>query len=169
MPSISGEQLGVGLAGHVWTVVLSAAVAASIPLLFGAAIVAQGSLGAESNGDVTDSLRLAMTMGELLLAAMPPMIWLGFSVWFLGSAIGLRSQRVSYWIWATWYGLTIAVGYVLVVFVLYPKSDFGRHAILTSELISIESAAGVAISILVGVVLGAVLRLLTPRWPTIAG
>ena len=163
MANAETVQSRSGWGGHIWVAVLAAFMGTLSPYFFGAALVIQYSI--KGTGEPASSyVALAIALAEGLHMALAPIFWVGIVLWFVGGALQLRRGRLPWQIWSIWGAVTLAICYALGVFVLYPKSDFGRHLILVSNPLSVDTVAGVISSAVFGAILGTLLFVLTPKW-----
>ena len=130
-----------------------------------AALAIQWSAVGAGRGSALDNVALVLVMGRAIKIALNPLIWAFVVVWFGYSTLWLRRKRLTVWAWCAWGVGTLVIGYVALLLVLYPKSDFGRSAILVMHPFSWESAIGIASAIPIGAIVGALLFVLCPKWP----
>src|SRR5262245_1231687 len=132
-----------GWGGHIWTAVISAIMGSLAPYIFGAALALQYSLNNLAEGPTSDDLFLAFMFGKSFRLVLAPLFWSGIILWFVGCTAQLRRRQLPWPVWLAWGAVTLAVSYVIGAILLFPKSDFGRHAILISDPFSIETAIGI--------------------------
>lgn len=154
-----------GWGGHIWAVVLSAAMSGLAPYFFSVALTLQYGIGWPATELASSYVPLAISLGEIFQTALAPMFWLGIALWFIGCTVQLRRMQLAWPAWSAWGAVTLAVSYVLGVLILYPKSDAGRLMVLVSEPLSLDTAVGIAGSAAIGAILGAFLYALSPKWP----
>lgn len=161
-------QRRTGWGGHIWTAVISAVMGSLAPYIFGAALTLQYRLNDLAEDPTSDDVLLAFMLGKGFRLALASLFWSGIILWFVGCTAQLRRRQMPWPVWPAWGAVTLAVSYVIGVILLFPKSDFGRHAILIPDPFSIETAIGIAGSAAMGAIAGAILYALTPKWPASA-
>jgi hypothetical protein len=165
MANAETVQSRSGWGGHILVAALSAVMGGLSAYFFGVALVIQYSIGGTGGDPASSYVALAIALAEGLQMALAPLFWVGIVLWFVGNTAQLRRRRLPCQVWSTWGAATLSIGYALGVLVLYPKSDFGRHLILVSNLLSVDAAVGIAGSAVLGAILGALLFALSPKWP----
>jgi hypothetical protein len=142
-----------GVAGHF------------LPYYIAAAQAIQWSVATFSNSSLQDDVRLSVRLGELIGVALAPIVWTIAVFWFALCANVLRRWQAGFWVWCAWGAATVSVSYVLLLLLLFPKSDVGRMAVFNSQPWAAETLIGIVSSSAIGAIVGAVLFVLCPKWP----
>lgn len=115
--------------------------------------------------DLLSDAELSLRVGEFIGVALDPIVWTIVVIWFVVCTNRLRRMQARIWMWCAWGALTAGIGYVLLLLVLLPKSDAGRMVVFVSDPWEAETLIGVSSSSAIGLIVGAVLFVLCPKWP----